>query len=400
MKRVAWLFAISACASAASYDPDARSPGGDSGGSADGATGDAATPPSSFGFDGPERAICDGNFHAPTLVAADNRFVVGCRPSGPQNTIPQVKFLNQAGSPVGQVSLLTSDGAYYEKAQLSHHDGRFQVIYEYNCDDDGTWLVGWGWGCIELRELDDTGDQITALQFGETGHNGHPVLDGHDSELGIGWVSYDDAYFRRLGPTRELVGGRDANLFLGPDPRTTDARSRARTQVAWDGAGYGVFSIIGTHMYFSRVEMSDHIAVAMKDLGVAYSETFDGEFTAVSVGGTYYVAYDDTTSVKLVNFDRNGGVVKSVVAQAGEYRHPQLIAAHGWFYVVTEDAGGRGYVTVFDSNLSKVTGGLLGGGLGRVMVHPRVAVDGATWVVAYQAAQLGSVKLQRLAPMP
>ncbi|HEU4614388.1 MAG TPA: hypothetical protein VFS15_19970 [Kofleriaceae bacterium] len=407
MKRFAWLLALTACGHDASHGgPDAAGGGDGSGsGSADAMVdaGDpdaAVMPPSGFDFEGSELTVCDGSFHAPTLVAAEDRFVVGCMPSGSQNVIPQVKFLTQAGAPLGEVSLLTSDGYYYKESRLSHHDGKFQVVYEYNCDDNGSWLVGWGWGCIELRELDDTGDQIIALQFGETGHNGHPVLDGHDSELGVGWVSYDDAYFRRLGADRELVGGRGANLLLGPDPLQSDARSAARTQIAWDGDGYGVFTIIGTKMYFSRVEMDDNVPVAMKDLGTAFSQTFSGEFSAVSVGGTYYVAYDDTTSVQLVNYDRNGDVVKAVTVQAGEYRQPQLVAAQGRFYVVTEDAGGRGYVTVFDANLDKIDGSMIGGGLGRIMKYPMLAVDGSTWVVAYQDGQGGSVKLQRLVPMP
>jgi hypothetical protein len=67
---------------------------------------------------------------------------------------------------------------------------------------------------------------------------------------------------------------------------------------------------------------------------------------------------------------------------------------------VTEDAGGRGYVTVFDESLDKVDGSMLGGGLGRIMKYPMLAVDGSTWVVAYQDGQGGSVKLQRLVPMP
>ena len=113
-----------------------------------------------------------------------------------------------------------------------------------------------------------------------------------------------------------------------------------------------------------------------------------------------YLAYDDTTSVKLANVDRNGDIVKAVTVQAGAYHQPQLVAAAGRFYVVTEDAGGRGYVTVFDGNLDKIEGSMIGGGLGRLMKYPTLAVDGSTWVIAYQDGQGGSVKLQRLVPLP
>jgi hypothetical protein len=398
MKRFVFVCLVACGHSSGNGEPDAAA--GDSGSTTDASTPDSTIAPSGFDFDGPELVACDGSFHAPTLLLAENRMVVGCLPSGSQNTIPQVKFMTQTGTLLGQASLLTSDGYYYKESRLSYHDGKFQVIYEYNCDDNGSWLVGWGWGCIDLREYDDTGDLILSLQFGETGHNGHPVLDANGSELGVGWVSYDDAYFRRIGAERELVGGRGANLLLGPDPLQSDARSAARTQIAWDGAGYGVFTIIGTRMYFSRVEMNDFVPVAMKDLGPAYSQTFSGEFSVVSVGGTYYVAYDDMTSVKLVNFDRNGDVVKAVVAQAGAYNQPQLVAANGRFYVVTEDAGGRGYLTVFDSSLTKIADGLLGGGLGRVMTYPVLASDGTAWTIAYQDMRAGKVKVQRLTPLP
>jgi hypothetical protein len=398
MKRAFMLVLVAACGHSSDATPDASGSGGEDGSvGADG----AVHPPGTFGFDGPELGVCDGTFHAPTVLLAEDRLVVGCLASGSQNTIPQVKFFTGAGAPIGEVSLLTSDGLYYKESRLSHHDGKFQVIYEYNCDDNGSWQVGWGWGCIELRELDDTGDQVLAMQFGEIGHNGHPVLDaGPAGELGVGWVSYDDAYFRRLGADRMLTGGPGANLLLGPDPRQSDARSAARTQIAWDGDGYGVFTIIGTHMYFSRVEAGDHIAVSMKDLGSAYSETYSGEFGALSLGGTYFVAYDDLQSVRLVNYDRNGDVVKAVVAQAGAYAQPQLVTAGGRLYVVTEDAGHRGYVTVFDQNLDKIGGSLIGGGLGRTMLYPNLATDGASWVVAYQDGDPGNVKVQRLVAMP
>lgn len=405
MKRLVCALGIAACGHSSggggTDSPDAGSGDVDAAVEVDAAPMPMPMPPSSFGFDGPELPICTGAYHAPTMVLAEDRLVVGCMPSGSQNTTPIVKFMMPDGTLLGQASLLTSDGYYYKETRLSHHDGKFQAIYEYNCDDNGSWLVGWGWGCIELREFDDTGDQITAIQFGETGHNGHPVLDASGSELGVGWVSYDDAYFRRIDAARDLPGGRGANVLLGPDPLQSDARSAARTQIVFDGAGYGVFTIIGTHMYFSRVEASDHIAVSMKDLGAAYSQTFSGEFSAVAgPSGTYVVAYDDMTSVKLVNFDRNGDVVKSVVAQAGAYIAPQLVASGGRYYVVTEDAGGRGYLTVFDSSLTKIADGLIGGGLGRTMKYPTLAVDGTTWMVAYQNQQGGNVIVQKLAPMP
>lgn len=393
------LVALAACGGhGATATPDSS---GDSAASADAGADAPVAPPTTFGFTGNELAICTGAYNAPTLLLADGRFVVGCLPQGSQNTTPEVKFyLDDTTLLADDDALLTSDGLYYKTNRLSYYDRRFQVAYEYNCDDNGDWLVGWGWGCIDFREYNDTGHLLESLQFGQQGLNAHPVVAGSGADLGVAWVSYDDAYFRRLGPDRTLTGGPGANLFLGPDPLHSDARDASRTQIAWDGAGYGVFTIIGTHMYFSRVEAQDHVPVAMKDLGAAFSETYDGELTAVSVGGTYYVAYDNLTSVVLTNFDRNGDVVKSVVVQAGAYKQPQMVAAGGRFYVVTVDAGGRGYLTVFDAALDQVSAGLLGGGLGRTMVYPRISNDGATWAIAYQDALYGNVKVQMLAPMP
>jgi hypothetical protein len=388
-----------ACAHSSAVPADS---GGTSGG--DGAVSDApptTPPPTTFGFDGNEMPACTGTYNAPTLLVADGRIVIGCLAQGSQNTTPELKFLTTAGQLLNDdTSLLTSDGYYYKTNRLSFHDGKFQVAYEYNCDDHGTWQVGWGWGCIDLREYNDTGHMLTSLQFGQAGLNAHPVIDGSGADLGVAWVSYDDAYFRRLGPDRTLAGGPGANLLLGPDPLHSDARDASRTQIAWDGAGYGVFTIIGKRLYFSRVEAGDHVPVAMKDLGLAYSDTFGGEFTALSIGGTYYVAYDNMTSVVLVNFDRNGDVVKSVVAQAGAYTQPQLVTAGGRLYVITQDGGGRGYVGVFDTGLASLGGSLIGGGLGRTMVHPVISSDGATWAVVYQDANNGNVKLQKLAPQP
>ncbi len=92
--------------------------------------------------------------------------------------------------------------------------------------------------------------------------------------------------------------------------------------------------------------------------------------------------------------------MKTVVVQASAYTAPQLVAASNQLYVVTQDAGGRGYLTVFDPSLTKLAGQLIGGGLGRTMVHPTLAVDGASWVVAYTDADPGNVNVQLLTPQP
>lgn len=396
-----WRFTLLAGLVACGHSSGSTSPDGSQGDAAGGDGQIVTPPPTTFGFDGNEMSVCTGRYNAPTLLLADGRMVVGCLPQGSQNTTPEVKFMLDSGELLADDdALLTSDGYYYKTNRLTFLDHRFQVVYEYNCDDNGSWLVGWGWGCIDFREYNDAGHLLESLQFGQQGLNAHPVVAGSGADLGVAWVSYDDAYFRRLGSDRMLSGGPGNNLLLGPDPLHSDARSETRTQIAWDGEGYGVFTVIGTHLYFSRVETGDHVPVAMKDLGLAQSDTFSGEFSAVSVGGTYYVAYDNTTSTVLVNIDRNGDVVKSVVVQAGAYVQPQMVTSGGRFYVVTQDAGGRGYVTVFDANLDKVSGSLIGGSLGRTMIWPTISVDGATWAIAYQDAQDGNVKLQKLAPQP
>jgi hypothetical protein len=404
MKRV-WLVVVAACGHSSSGGGNSPVDGAattDTNVSADAATSiDAPTAaPTSFGFSGEELPVCDGSYHAPTLGLAAQRLVVGCLPAGSQTTTPIVKFMTEAGAPIGSTNLLTTDGLYYKESRITHEAGKFQVVYEYNCDDTGSWLVGWGWGCVDLREYDDNGDVLKSIQFGQSGLNAHPVLAADSAgEFGVAWVSYDDAYFRRIPADYSLPGGPSTNIFLGPDPLQTDSRSQTRTQIAWDGDGFGVFTIIGAHLYFSRIETGDHVEVSMKDLGAAYSDTFQGELAAVSIGGTYYVAYDDTMSVRLTNFDRNGDVVKTVVAQAGAYSAPQLVTSGNQLYVTTQDAGGRGYITVFDASLTKLAGGLIGGGLGRTMVHPTLAVDGATWIVAYTDSDPGNVKAQALTPL-
>lgn len=95
---------------------------------------------------GPAATICNGAFHLPTIAAGDGEFAIGCVPDFTQNETPLFKLVDGQGNVLSTQTLLTTDGNYYNEVQVSHHDGRFQALYQYNCDDSGSWNVGWGWG--------------------------------------------------------------------------------------------------------------------------------------------------------------------------------------------------------------------------------------------------------------
>ena len=54
---------------------------------------------------------------------------------------------------------ITGDGGkdYYTDIDVLFRDGKFKAIYQYNCDDNGSWNVGWGWGCVNFREYTTDG---------------------------------------------------------------------------------------------------------------------------------------------------------------------------------------------------------------------------------------------------
>lgn len=358
--------------------------------------GDACCPPSA-GVDtdsdckplypvGQELTACSPGMQAPTVAIGGGLVAVGCMPDGSQQATPLVKIFDAQGAELGSHGLYTSDGYYYTDIQLSYHDGRFQAVYEYNCEDDGSWNVGWGWGCVDFREYDVTGAQVTGpLVFGETGLNGHPVLDWSGNEFGLAWVSYDDMYFRRIGANRQLVGGGPLeNAFLGHDPLSSDDRDGARTRIVWDGTGYGVFSIIGYHLYFVRVDAAGTILVPLTDLGTAYSQTFRGQFAALYRNGAYFVAHGDMNGMSAVF--RKIGMDGQVVASApitGGYNpwEVTMFEAGGLFYTLVNDMAENAIVTVFDENAVLVPGksGPIGDG---PMPYPWPAYDAATGEVA------------------
>jgi hypothetical protein len=349
---------------------------------------------------GTEQGVCAGaKHHVPTLAAGGGGFAVGCLPSGAQNTAPTLKILDGMGREVRAHGLLTMDGYYYKDIQTTFLDGRFQAIYEYNCTDRGTWAVGWGWGCIDFREFGTDGAPLTAsLVFGQTGHNGHPVLDWSGASFGVGWVSYDTIFFRRINGDRTLTGARTMNVRVAQDPKRSDDRSAARTKIAWDGSAFGLFVIVGRQLYFARIGPSGEIQVGLQLLGPAFSETFSGQFSAVALMGAYHVAYLDPQAgqVVVLRVGLDGKAVGRTPVISGMYRYPHMIAQGGLLYLFSSDAGNAGQVAVLDP-----AGRLLRDAVpiapGRVMNSPVPAYDAArgAGAVAYLDAG-GAVKLQRL----
>lgn len=349
---------------------------------------------------GAELTLCAGRtYHVPTLAAGGGAFALGCLPDGSQRETPTLKILDGAGAERSATSLLTMDGNYYKDIQVSYHDGRFQSVYEYNCDDGGGWGVGWGWGCIDFREHSVTGAQVTgSTVFGQRGHNGHPVLDYSGASFGVAWVSYDTAYFRRINGDRTLAGAdRFANIRIAQDPQKSDDRSAARTKIAWDGSAFGVFVIVGDRLYFSRLDAAGQILVPFTPLGSAFSQTFSGQFSVVWLGGLYHVAYLDPVASKVVvlRVGVDGMAQGSTPVLAGMYRFPHLISVGGSLYLFSSSDAKEGQLTVLDA-----AGAILKSAPllpGRVVDRPVAAYDAAAdaGAVAYLDAS-AAVRLQRI----
>ncbi|EYF04122.1 hypothetical protein [Chondromyces apiculatus] len=353
--------------------------------------------------------VCTGAFQAPSLAATGAGFAVGCTPDGNQNVTPQVKIVDGAGALIAAHTLLTSDGYYYTPIQLTGHDGRYQALYQYNCDDNGSWQVGWGWGCIDFREYDPmTGALVSpSLVFGETGHNGHPVLDWSGTEFGVGWVSYDDVYFRRLDANRQLVGGgRLDNILVGADPLNSDARDSARTEILWDGSGYGIFSVMGYRLYFARVNAMGAVVTPLVDIGSAYTQTFRGQLSAVYQNGAYFVAHlsgGSGTGVSFLKVSLTGSVLAStVVTTTGADRTVDVHAMGGLFYLVTQDGAGNAVMTVLDEAAAVVPGmsGVLGDTPMRYPAVARDPVSGDVGVAYLSSGWGGAVSFQRFRQGP
>ncbi|MGI5861905.1 MAG: hypothetical protein ACOX6T_07565 [Myxococcales bacterium] len=89
--------------------------------------------------------------------------------------------------------------------------------------------------------------------------------------------------------------------------------------IAWDGAGWGVFSLIGYDLYFARVDPNGAVTVPLTRLTAAYSQTFGGQFQVRARGGAYFVLYSDTnpTTTRLMKVSLGGTVVEAVPFSPG-----------------------------------------------------------------------------------
>lgn len=365
----------------------------------DGALPDAMEPPPAplnFAFTGAPQLMCDGLYQPPSLLLAPNRMVVGCLGTGLYPS--SVKFMTLESAALGQGTLLTSSINGYQQVRLTEAGNKFQAITSYACEDDRSYRVGQGWSCLSIREFSETGDTLWNWQFGQDGHNGHPVLASATSgELQAAWVSYDSIYTRNIPTNRTQVGAANTSLRVGVDPTHSDARDSARSQIIADANGYAIFTMIGARLYFSRIEGNQPV-VAMKDVGIVYGDT-RLELAVVGHGGNYYLAYNSATSVRIAKLNHDGDVVQSATI-INEPRQPQLLAAADRFYVLSQDGNGNAELTTLDLNLNVLASGLLGGAPGRFMYAPTLANVGNDWVVAYSDRRgLGSGFIQRLTPM-
>ncbi len=349
--------------------------------------------------DGPERSVCSaGKHHVPVLAAGGDAFALGCVPDGSQNVNATLQVLDATGSVFKSHPLLTMDGYYYNEVQTSYFDGRFQALYQYNCDDDGSWRVGWGWGCIDFREYKSDGTELTpSLVFGQTGHNGHPVLDWNGAGFGVAWISYDVLYSRLIGADRKLVGGdRLANTMIQRDPDRGDGRNSNRTRLNHNGSGYGAFAVFDSKMYFGRLDAAGKQQTPLSRIGSVYAHTFGGNLQSLFTGGVYYLTYYEPTAMKLVftRVDATGKLLGSTDILGGEFRYPSLLRLGDRFYVFSHDGAQQGQVHVFDAAGKLVTQNPLGA----KMIYPQAAYDSVNdrLGVVYQDGD-ATLKFRRLA---
>lgn len=380
--------------SSSGVDPDTStgetggdSSDGDSGGSSTGGE-DVVLP--NWGELQLEQTVCVGEHWSPTVAGLDGTFAVGCVPDGSQQLFPTVHFLDGVEGELAQDTLLNSDGNYYLDISLTSHNDRLQATYQYNCDDNGSWLEGWGWGCVDYREYDDLGGRLNdPTVFGNTGHNGHPVIDWSGTSYGVAWISYDEVYFRRLDSDGLFAGDPLDNVHVGPDPAQPDQRDGARTKIVWNAERqeYAIYSISGYNLYRGRVsEAGDVLEMPTLIAETAYSQTFGGQFVALAWGEDDYLLYHDESDLVLARVFAGAGGMTEVVVQEGEYRFPSMVLRGEALLVFRQQPKtGFGEVIAYDANLQQLpeSGGLLGDGV--PMVHPQGAVDPATgaFAVAY-----------------
>jgi hypothetical protein len=299
---------------------------------------------------------------APVLVPAPNRFFAAASAAQGGGGPVEVAVLDNTGRVLKKHSPnWAGGGGCFETMNPAYNDGRFQMLYQYKCrtGHNGSYAPDnqGGWGCIELLEYDLEGNLVSGpLRWGRDGHNGHPNLDWNGTRFGVGWVSYDDVYFRQIDAARALVGDdpMNDNLLLGNGP--TDDRNYARTRVVYnpDSDQFGVFSILGSRtygagkLYMSRVSGDGAKLSGISNRGKAMSECGSGYFEADYSDDRYYVVYNDYEKVVLQMLSGTGVSEGTVTLSMDNYPWPNMARINNQFSVLTQDADGRTSVTTFD----------------------------------------------------
>lgn len=184
-----------------------------------------------------------------------------------------------------------------------------------------------------------------------------------------------------------------------------DDRNGARTHIAWDGSGFGVFSIIGYHMYFVRTDAAGQILVPLMQVTTAFSQHFSGQFKVLYKNGAYFVVYPEQSmmAISFMKVGMDGAVMATAPIVSGfDIRHGDMFEMNGLFYVLTNDAAKNAVITVLDENANVVKG--MGGVIGEgPMPYPVVAYDAATGDigVAYnENGWNGPVMFRKFSAMP
>lgn len=325
------------------------------------------------------KIICMDRNWPPTIAAGGSNYIIGCTSNNDEKEIPGIKIVNSKAQIIHEHTLKQSNGNEYHRTSLSSFNGRFQAIYSYNCKDDGSYEIGWGWSCLDFREYSFNGNKATSpIIYGQDGLNGHPVLAWSGTNFITTWVNYDKILFRGIGADRNLIGKYpNKNNLLMKNPENIDERNNARTKIIWNKVKqeFGVFIIMSNKMYLIKLEKNGIIKKEKILLfNDAYSQAYGGEFNAFSMEGDYFVTYYSDTKKKTIltriSSSKNNSWKKTI--RDGHYYFPSTFIKNNLIYFINTDSNYYfGQVQVYDSksNLIKRLSSLIGNG--RKMIYPQ-----------------------------
>ncbi|UQA57270.1 carboxypeptidase-like regulatory domain-containing protein [Polyangium aurulentum] len=226
-----------------------------------------------------------------------------------------VTFARSTGDVIATRATYPEYYTWEQPTEVGWDGTSFYVLDTYACDDNGSFLPGHGWSCLQMQRFNAAGTDITpAVQYATSGQSGSGSAVWNGSTFGTFFVSYASLMFREITASMAFADGLAKTVNTKLEGPYVDLRQSAWTQAVWDGSGYGVLYQFND-CYFARYDANHAQLVAPVVLDACTQNTLLG---LIWDGANYHAAY--------VKSGMQGGIQLRRISTAGALSAPVKVA--------------------------------------------------------------------------